>query len=235
VRRLWSAYAINQAGSSIGAGALPLVAILLLDVSDWQITLLAAVAALAGAAAAVPLGPWIDFHHKRPTLIGADLLRCVSLASVPIAAAFNALTFSQLCLVAVAQTVGTTSSVAANAAYLKDMVPAHQLTVVNSRWETTMWSTNMIGPPLGGVLVTSVGALATVIIDAASFLLSALRLGRIRHREPTPPTPSASQSRLTEMTAGWSHIAAHRVLRALFAHALLLSRNYCCRCNRLGW
>ncbi|GAA1581172.1 hypothetical protein [Actinoplanes couchii] len=37
VRRAWAAYAVSQAGSGIGAGALPLVAILLLDASDWQV------------------------------------------------------------------------------------------------------------------------------------------------------------------------------------------------------
>jgi hypothetical protein len=100
VRRAWAAYAISQAGSGIGTGALPLVAILLLDVSDWQISLLATVAGIAGAVAVVPLGPWIEFHRKRPAMIGADLLRCLTLVSVPVAAWAGGLTYAQLSLVA---------------------------------------------------------------------------------------------------------------------------------------
>lgn len=57
VRRARAAYAVSQAGSGIGAGALPLVAILLLHVSDWQVSVLAAVAGIAGAAVIVPLRP----------------------------------------------------------------------------------------------------------------------------------------------------------------------------------
>jgi predicted MFS family arabinose efflux permease len=221
VRRAWVAYAVSQAGSGIGTGALPLVAILILGSSDWQISMLAAVAGIAGAAVFVPLGPWVEFHRKRPAMITADLLRCAALASVPIAAWLGALTYAQLCLVAAVQTVGVILSSAASAAYLKGLVPGDRLTVVNSRWETTMWTASTVGPPVGGMLVSALGALAAIVVDAASFLLSAVTLGRTRHREPVPATPASRRHWLAEMTAGWRHIAAHPILRALFIHALL--------------
>ncbi|MEU8655893.1 MFS transporter [Actinoplanes philippinensis] len=220
VRRVWAAYAISQAGSGIGTGALPLVAILLLDASDWQISMLAAVGGIAGAAAVVPLGPWVEFHRKRPVMIGADLLRGVTLLSVPVAAWAGGLTFGQLCVVAAAQTIGTILSSAASTAYLKSLVPGDQLVAVNARWESTMWTAGTLGPPAGGVLVSWLGALAAVLVDAASFLLSALTLGRIRRRESAPAAPEGGRHSMAEMTAGWRHIAAHPVLFRLFAHAL---------------
>lgn len=70
-RRFWTAYTVSALGSGVGAGALPLVAIMMLGASDWQVSLLAALAGLAGVAVAVPLGPWIEFHRKRPVMIGA--------------------------------------------------------------------------------------------------------------------------------------------------------------------
>ncbi|WP_203833973.1 MFS transporter [Actinoplanes campanulatus] len=221
VRRLWAAYAISQAGSGIGTGALPLVAILLLEASDWQISLLAAVAGIAGAAAVVPLGPWVEFHRKRPVMIGADLLRGVTLLSVPVAAWAGGLTFGQLCLVAAAQTIGTILSSAASTAYLKSLVPADRQVLVNARWESTMWTASTLGPPAGGMLVSWLGALAALLVDAASFLLSAVTLGRVRHREPAPAAPANGRHSLAEMTAGWRHIAAHPVLVRLFGHALI--------------
>jgi hypothetical protein len=222
VRRVWAAYAISQVGSGIGTGALPLVAILLLDASDWQISLLAAMAGIAGAAAVVPLGPLVEFHRKRPVMIGADLLRGVTLLSVPVAAWAGGLTFGQLCLVAAAQTIGTILSSAASTAYLKSLVPADRQVLVNARWESTMWTASTLGPPAGGMLVSWLGALAALLVDAASFLLSALTLGRIRHREPAPAAPETGRHSLAEMTAGWRHIAAHPVLVRLFGHALIL-------------
>ena len=221
VRRAWVAYAISQAGSGIGAGALPLVAILVLHVSDWQVSVLAAVAGLAGAAVFVPLGPWVEFHRKRPAMIAADLLRCASLASVPVAAWLGALTYAQLCLVAGVQTVGVILSSAAGAAYLKGLVPGHRLAAVNSQWETTMWTAGTVGPPVGGMLVSALGALAAIIVDAVSFLLSAVTLGRTRRCEPVPVAPARGRHSLAQMTAGWRHVTAHPVLRALFVHALL--------------
>jgi hypothetical protein len=235
VRRVWAAYAISQAGSGIGASALPLVAILLLDASDWQISLLAAAAGIAGAVAVVPLGPWVEFHRKHPIMISADLLRGVTLLSVPVAAWAGGLTFGQLCLVAAAQTVGTIVSSAASTAFLKSLVPGSRLVAVNARWETTMFTASTLGPPAGGVLVGWFGALAAVLVDAASFLLSAITLGRVRHREPATAAPGNGRHSVAAMAAGWRHIGAHPVLLRLFVHALVLSRNYCCRCNRLGW
>lgn len=223
VRQAWAAYAISQAGSGIGTGALPLVAILLLDASDWQISLLAAVAGIAGAAAVVPLGPWVEFHRKRPVMIGADLLRGVALLSVPIAAWVGGLTFGQLCLVAAAQTVGTILSSAASTAFLKSLVPgdSDRLVLINARWESTMWTASTLGPPAGGVLVSWLGALAALVVDAVSFLLSAVTLGRIRHRETAPAAPAGGRHSVAKMTAGWRHIGAQPVLLRLFVHALV--------------
>lgn len=220
VRQVWAAYAVSQAGSGIGAGALPLVAILVVDASDWQVSLLAAMAGIAGAVTVMPLGPWVEFRRKRPTMISADVLRCATLASVPVAAWLGNLTFGQLCVVAAAQTVGTIASSAASTAYLKHLVPSGRLAVINSRWETTMWTASTAGPPVGGLLVSTVGALATVLVDAVSFAVSGLILAWVRRREPRPASPERGRHSVAEMTAGWRHIAAHPILRRLFAHAL---------------
>jgi predicted MFS family arabinose efflux permease len=112
-------------------------------------------------------------------------------------------------------------SSAASAAYLKGLVPGYRLAVVNSRWETTMWTASTVGPPVGGMLVSALGALAAIVVDAVSILLSAVTLGRTRRCEPVPVAPARGRHSLAQMTAGWRHVAAHPVLRALFVHALL--------------
>lgn len=62
-------------GSAVGAGALPLVAVLVLNATTLQVTLLAALSGIASAAIALPLGSLVEFLAKRPTMIAADLLR----------------------------------------------------------------------------------------------------------------------------------------------------------------
>jgi MFS family permease len=219
-RRLWAAYGISELGTGLALGALPLVATIALDAPVLQVSLLSALAGLAGAALALPLGPWIEFRTKRPVMIGADLARFAALASVPVAAALGALTYAQLCLVAVVQAVGVIAFNAAGGAHLKALVPAGQRKEANARLEMTFWTVYSAGPPLGGVLVSALGATASMAVDAVSFLLSALAIGRLRTPEPAPPARHPTP-RWRELTAGWHYILTHRDLRALWLNSLV--------------
>jgi hypothetical protein len=51
--------------------ALPLVAVVVLDASDFAVTLVSAFAALAGALVALPLGTAVEYRRKRPTMATA--------------------------------------------------------------------------------------------------------------------------------------------------------------------
>jgi hypothetical protein len=131
-RRLWTAFTVSAVGSAVGSGALPLAAVLVLDVSTFQVSLLAALSAVASAAIALPFGAVIEQRRKRPVMITADLGRFVTLASVPVAAALHVLTFTHLCVVltfthlcvvGVIQTAAMIALTAASGAHLKALVP----------------------------------------------------------------------------------------------------------------
>jgi hypothetical protein len=219
VRRFWAAYSVSALGSGVGAGALPLVAILVVHASDWQVSLLAVLAGLVGVAAAVPLGPIIEFHRKRPAMISADLIRFAALASIPATAAFGALSYLQLCAVAVVQTAATIVSTAASSPYLKALAPAAARAGVNSRLETTTWTASTLGPPVGGLLVSATNPVASVLIDAVSYLLAACGWQLIRRAEPPPPQAGGQRRWLADTAAGWRYILDHRTLRKLYFNA----------------
>ncbi|HZX08993.1 MFS transporter [Kribbella sp.] len=216
-RRLWVAFTVSAFGSAVGLGALPLVAVLALDSTTLQVSLLAALSALAGAALALPMGDFIEERHKRPVMIAADLVRFVSLLSVPVAAAFGVLTYAHLCVAGVLQAAGTIAFQAASGAHLKALVPAAGRAEANSRFEQTNWVSLSIGPALGGALVSLVGATVTLAVDAVSFLGSALGIRRIQQPEPEPVKREGKR----DITAGWRYILGHRGLRALFWNAML--------------
>lgn len=219
-RRLWTAYSISELGTGLALGALPLVATIALQAPVLQVSLLSALAGIAGAALAVPLGPWVEFRRKRPIMVGTDLARFVTLLSVPVAAALGLLTYAQLCVVAIVQSVGVIVFTAAGGAHLKALVPAELRGEANARLEMTFWTAYSAGPPLGGVLVSAVGATASMAADAVSFLLSALGIRRLRTPEPPPPQRHPTP-RLRELTAGWHYILGHRDLRALWLNSLV--------------
>ncbi|HEY9339520.1 MAG TPA: MFS transporter [Kribbella sp.] len=216
-RRLWVAFTVSAFGSAVGLGALPLVAVLALDSSTFQVSMLAALSAVAGAALALPMGDFIEQRRKRPVMIASDLVRFAALVSVPVAAAFGVLTYAHLCVAGVFQAAGTIAFQSASGAHLKALVPAEGRAEANSRFEQTNWVSLSVGPALGGVLVGLVGATVTLAVDAVSFLGSALGIRRIRHPEPEPVKREGKR----DITAGWRYILRHRGLRILFWNSQL--------------
>jgi MFS family permease len=215
---LWGAYAVSAAGSGIGMGSLPLVALLVLHASALQVSLLAAVSGIGAALISLPLGSWIEFRRKRPVMMCADAVRFVALGSVPLTAGFRVLTYAQLCVVGVVSTIGAIAFSTASSAHLKALVDPGQRLIAASRFETTTWMWFTAGPPAGGLLVGVFGATVTMAVDGASFLLSALGVTRIKR--PEPSTPVSSEKKI-ELRSGWRYIFGHRDLRALFINSML--------------
>ncbi|MFG2566174.1 MFS transporter [Streptomyces sp. NPDC048567] len=219
---LWAAYAVSAYGSGLGFGALPLLAVLVLDAGPAQVSALSAVGPAVGALIAVPLAPWVEFRRKRPVMIGMDLVRFAAMASIPVAYAFGLLGFVQLLVVSAVIAAAKIAFGAASGAYLKALVRREDLLVANARFESTNWSSIAVGPPLGGAAIGVFGPVTTVVADALSYLLSALGITAIRGREETPGTADRTPLRASALLAGWRHIFGHPVLRALYLNQILV-------------
>ncbi|GGK62047.1 MFS transporter [Planomonospora parontospora subsp. parontospora] len=213
---LWGAYGTSALGTWLAFGAFPLIAVQVLHAGPAQVAALSSVGALAGAAVAVPLGPWVEFRRKRPVLIGTDLVRFAALLTVPAAFALGVLSFVQLLLVSVVVAAADITFRAASGAYLKTLLPAEHLLVANARFESTAWTATVVGPPLGGAAIGLLGPVATVAADAVSHLLSALGIGAMGGREPRPERRQATRMRAGDLLDGWRYILADTTLRPLF-------------------
>lgn len=217
-RWLWAAYTVSAYGSGLGFGALPLIAVLVLDATPAQVATLSAAGPAVGALIAVPLAPWMERRRKRPLMIAMDLARFTAMATVPVAYGLGWLGFGQLLAVSAVLAAAKIAHAAAGGALLKALVPPGDLLVANARFEAATWSSIAIGPPLGGAAVGVLGPVATVIADAVSYLLSALGLGMIRR----PETIAAPTSK-SGVLGGWRHILDHPGLRALHLNNMLVS------------
>ncbi|MFF9016740.1 MFS transporter [Streptomyces sp. NPDC014870] len=222
-RRLWAAYAVSTYGTWLGFGAFPLIAVLALDSGPAQVAALAAVGRAVGALLALPLGPWVEFRRKRPVMVAMDLTRFAALVSVPAAFALGWLGFVQLLVVSVVVAAADIAFRAASGAYLKALVPPEDLLVANGRFESTMWSASMVGPPLGGAAIGVFGPVTTVLADALSYLLSALGIHSIGGTEPKPPRPAGPRLRARDLFEGWRHILRHPTLRPLFLNTIVVN------------
>ncbi|WP_433610579.1 MFS transporter [Dactylosporangium sp. CA-139114] len=219
---LWAAYAVSAYGSGVGFGALPLIAVLALDAGPGQVSALSAVGPAVGALIALPLGPWVEFRRKRPVMIAMDVARFAAMMTIPVAYAIGLLGFVQLLVVSAVVAAAKIAFNSASGAYLKRVVEPADLLVANARFESTNWSSIAVGPPLGGAAVGLFGPVASVVADAASYLLSALGIAAIRDREQRP-APAVRGTRLGELLDGWRLLFGHPGLRLLYANQVLVS------------
>ncbi|MBB4969295.1 MFS transporter [Saccharothrix violaceirubra] len=219
---LWASYAVSTFGTWLAFDAFTLIAILVLHAGPVQVSLLAAVGTAAGAVLALPLGPWIEHRRKRSVMIGTDLLRCAALLSVAAAFAFGLLGFTQLLIVSVVVAAADIAFVAASGAYVKWLVKPEDLLVANGRFESTMWTATALGPPLGGALIGAFGPITTVVLDAGTYLLSALGLRAIKAREPRPSLPRTRPA-WSDLLDGLRHIMGDPELKPLFLNQIAVN------------
>ncbi|WP_371476918.1 MFS transporter [Kitasatospora sp. NBC_00315] len=240
---LWGAYATSALGTWLAFGAFPLIAIRVLHAGPAEVAALSSVGAAVGAVVAVPLGPWVEFRRKRPVLVAMDLVRFAALLTIPVAFALGVLSLLQLLLVSVVVAAADITFRAASGAYLKTLLPAEDLLAANARFESTAWTTTIIGPPLGGAAFGLLGPVATLVADAVSYLLSALgiratggherddheRDDRTRgahergDREPPPGHREAARMRAGDLLDGWRFILADPTLRALLLNTAVFN------------
>jgi MFS family permease len=222
-RWLWAAFAVSTFGTWIAFDAFPIVAIIALHARPFQVSLLAAAGLAVSAAVAVPLGPWVERRRKRRVMIVMDCVRFVALASIPLAYALGWLRFGQLLVAAVVVGAADIGFRAASGACLKGLVAREQLLVANARFESTTWTATMVGPPVGGALIGIFGPVITMIVDAVSYVLSALGVSAIASDEQPPVDVRPGRSRRSELIEGWRYILQHPPLRALLSNTALVN------------
>jgi MFS family permease len=183
--KLWAATSISQVGDQITYLALPLVAVLTLDASPLEMGLLTAAELVPALLFSLMAGVWIErSQRRRHLMIVADIARAALLASVPLAAAFDLLTFPQLYAVGFAAgTCAVLFDVSWSTLFIA-VVPRRDVVEANSKLSLSRAVSFVTGPSLAGFLVQLLTGPLTLLLDAFSFLGSALFLGRIRVQEP---------------------------------------------------
>ncbi|WP_433161539.1 MFS transporter [Kribbella sp. CA-247076] len=204
----------SQFGAQISGVAIPLLAVLTLGATPFELGLVTASSTIAFALIGLPAGAWVDRWRRRRILVASDLVRAGLLATIPVAALAGVLTITQLVVVSLLTGFARVFFDVGYQSYLPTVIGPDRLLTGNSAMETIRASGQVAGPGLGGWLVTAIGAANVVLIQAATFFASALSLLAIRTREEV--RRPAGESRLwTEIREGLAYVARHRLIRAL--------------------
>lgn len=219
--KLWAAQGVSAFGARITREGLPLAAVLTLDATPAQLGVLAALSLGPGLVVGLLAGGFVDLTSRRAILVGADLFRFAVLMSVPVAAWLHLLAVGQL--YAVAALVGAASALfdLADRAFLPSLVGADDLMEGNATLSVTQSTAEIGGPALAGLLFQWLTAPFAIAVDAVTYLVSALFLGRIQARDAVSAEPPEAQHWAADLAFGWRTVMAEpRVRPLLFLFAL---------------
>src|SRR5919198_4295007 len=187
-RRFWTGQTISLFGDQISLLALPLVAVLVLHAAAAEMGYLTAVGLAPNLLFSLHAGGWADRRaSRRRLMVAADIGRAALLVSVPLAYALGVLSLGQLYVVAFG--IGALSVlffVSYNTVFVA-LLDRDDYIAGSSLLNGSRALSLVGGQGLGGALVQALTAPVALLADAASFLASAMFIGRISPVEAAPP------------------------------------------------
>lgn len=167
-------------------------AIVVLGATEGQVGLLNGLQTLAFLLIGLPAGAWVDRWRKRRTMIVADLVRMVALASIPIAWALDALTIYHMMVVVTIFGFGTVFFDVAYQSFVPSIVKNGQIGQANGRLEASFHVARVGGPGLAGWLIGIFSAPVTFGLTVGTLGFSAAAIASIPGKEPKPAPPKDS-------------------------------------------
>jgi MFS family permease len=159
-------------------------------------------------------GVLIDRVRKLPIVIASNIGRGLALLVIPAAAFANVLTVEVLYVVGFVCGVQNVVGGAAHQVLLARMAGRRRLVEANAKIILGETSSALVGPGLAGGLIQMLTAPFAILLDAFTFIVSALLLRRIRTVHDVPnPGPKASVG--AEIREGLSLVWNNRTLLAL--------------------
>ncbi|KJY29710.1 MFS transporter [Streptomyces sp. NRRL S-495] len=192
-RLLWCGETAGKFGASVTGVAMPLIAVSELHASTFQIGLLSAASWAPWLVMGLPAGVWVDRLPRRTVMLAAAAVSLVLFTAVPAAAWAGWLSTGLLLAVALLTGTAAVFFQTAYTAYLPDLLSPADQPEGNAKLHGSASAAQIVGLGSGGLLAQLAGAANGMLANAATFLVSLLCLGRIRHRE----TPAASNGRGT--------------------------------------
>ncbi|HKY50433.1 MAG TPA: MFS transporter [Candidatus Limnocylindria bacterium] len=221
--KLWTGQTISRVGSVVTRTALPLVALLVLGAGPREMAYLVIAASAGVLVVGLFAGAWVDRLRRRPILVWTDILRAALLFWIPLAFAIGALRIEQLYLVAFIEACLASLFNSAYPAYVPSLIGTDRVVEANSKLAGSSSIAEIGGPGIAGALVQIAGAPFAILVDAFSFVVSAVSLAMIRAPEPLRPARDTTTRIVHEIVEGLMAVRRHAVvfplaLRSILAH-----------------
>lgn len=183
-RLFWIGESTSQVGSAISSVVVPLVGVRVLHAGTFAIALLTAAGWLPWLLFGLPAGAWVDRFRKRTLLIVCDLVSLILFASIAFSAWLGVLTVAQLLVAALLAGLVSVFFKAAFQAYIPLLLQKDELVDGNAKLQASSAFATVGGPGIGGAIAQFLGIATGVLLDAASFAVSAVCLLATPSTEP---------------------------------------------------
>ena len=178
---LWGGQLISVIGTGASQIVYPLL-ILALTHSPTAAGIAAALGSLPYIIFSLPAGAFIDRWDRKRVMILCDIGRALTLASIPLALAFNALALWQIYLASLIEGSLFVFFNIAQVASLPRVVAKAQLPEATAQNEAAFAAANILAPSIGTLLYQSFGRAFPFLADALSYVVSVVSLFFIRAR-----------------------------------------------------
>ena len=219
--KLWAGQTVSKLGSVVTRTALPLVALLVLGAGPLELAYLVISASLGTLLVGLVAGAWVDRLRRKPMLIATDVIRAALLFSIPLAQGLGALRIEQLYMVAFVESCLATLFAAAYPAYVPSLIGVRRVVEGNSKLAMSSSVAEIGGPGIAGALVQIFSAPFAILIDAWSYLVSALSLALIRAPEPVRPVRDTPTGIGHEIVEGLRMVRRHPVVFPLAGRSII--------------
>jgi predicted MFS family arabinose efflux permease len=145
-------------------------------------------------------------------MIAVDLLSAVTIASVAVASGAGFLSVWWIYAVVFVSSTLSIFFVAAEFGAIPSLVDSGELVSANGRIQASFAAASVLGPLAAGALLVFVPVEAVLLLDAASFVASALMLSLIARPFNAPITKRARSIR-EDIVEGLRYVLSHPVLR----------------------
>jgi MFS family permease len=213
--KVWAGESVSLIGTQITIFALPLVAILTLHATVFQVGLLNMSRNIPIVVCSLLAGVWLDRRRRRPILIACSLGNAVLIGLVPLSSAAGFLSMGLLYAVTLLVGVLSVMFDVGVLTYMPHLVGRKHLAASNSRIQASTSFAMVAGPGIAGALVGVLTAPVTLTADAISYLCSAAGLMTIRKREPEPDRPEVRQTIRQSIAEGLRSVYGSPILRSL--------------------
>ena len=221
--KLWTAATVSAFGTDISRTAFPFAAVLVLHATPWELSMLSIASMLPAFVSGLFAGAWVDRVARRPIMIACDWFRVAVLVSIPLAALIEHLTLVHLAIAAGLLAIASTFFDIADRSMLPSLVGREDLGDANRMLTAGNTVSEATGFAASGWLVQLFSAPGALLIDAGTFVWSALTLQRIEKQEEQGERDRENEHIVREILEGFRYVRRNSTLVGLGSSLFLMS------------